>query len=588
MFKAVLKGGMRLKSASLYIIGLCLVFIICGCSGPFRGQASPVIVFASTSQQTFSGEYIITCFASDGENRVNRDITVTVLDITDFSVQTGAESANLSWTMPNTQVVYDSLELTWSGPDSVENTADVTDLETYTVTNLANETLYTFLLRVKVNETDYSLGASIETATTDAGPIAAFTHTPSVADPGEDVVFIADQSAGSNLSYFLDFGDNTTDSGSVLINHTYNTEGSYQVTLTIIDDQGRTDSITEEITIADNISPVLTVSQDIENPLEDEEITFTAAGSDADGDNLTYSWEFHHDSSTQTGAQATYSYTAGGTYYITASVSDGIETVSELFSVTVTEVNDLSVAEFSISVTGMTASFSNTSSDPDDGISTCRWDFGDGGSSLTNGVLDNSHAYNSVGTYTVRLTVTDNFGDTSFVEHSVHIVETNTPVPGGGTSNINVIHTTDTSATLQWNLATDVDTPLEQLEYQVYYTNNYTHLEGSVSQIQSLAQPGPRVSNRDWAVVPDLVPDLAYYYTVLVNDPDSENTYGSAVTNGSPTVSMVNGSGNWYVSGYDPSGGLCLYQFDRSDGGDISPGGYISIISESGEYNPYR
>ncbi len=50
------------------------------------------------------------------------------------------------------------------------------------------------------------------------------------------------------------------------------------------------------------------------------------------------------------------------------------------------------------------------SNDPDGSIATYRWEFGDGGSSAS---ANPSHSYASVGSYTVRLTVTDNLGATA-------------------------------------------------------------------------------------------------------------------------------------------------------------------------------
>ncbi len=61
----------------------------------------------------------------------------------------------------------------------------------------------------------------------------------------------------------------------------------------------------------------------------------------------------------------------------------------------------------------------STSSDSDGSLVGYTWDFGDG-SSAGSGVTT-SHAYTAIGTYTVKLTVTDNSGATSSVTHQVSI-----------------------------------------------------------------------------------------------------------------------------------------------------------------------
>ncbi|MCY1032649.1 PKD domain-containing protein [Corallococcus sp. BB11-1] len=65
------------------------------------------------------------------------------------------------------------------------------------------------------------------------------------------------------------------------------------------------------------------------------------------------------------------------------------------------------VANFGVTVSGLTATFSDASSDSDGSIASRSWSFGDGsGSTATNP----SRVYASAGNYTVSLTVTDNGG----------------------------------------------------------------------------------------------------------------------------------------------------------------------------------
>ena len=68
------------------------------------------------------------------------------------------------------------------------------------------------------------------------------------------------------------------------------------------------------------------------------------------------------------------------------------------------------VANFSFTTSGLTASFTDSSTDSDGTISSRSWNFGDGGTSTS---TNPSHTYAASGTYTVTLTVTDNSGGTN-------------------------------------------------------------------------------------------------------------------------------------------------------------------------------
>lgn len=86
--------------------------------------------------------------------------------------------------------------------------------------------------------------------------------------------------------------------------------------------------------------------------------------------------------------------------------------------------NQAPVANFSFTTSGLTATFTDGSSDPDGSIASRSWNFGDGTTSTATSPVK---TYAAAGTYTVTLTVTDNQGATNSTSRSVAVSSTTQP-----------------------------------------------------------------------------------------------------------------------------------------------------------------
>lgn len=153
-------------------------------------------------------------------------------------------------------------------------------------------------------------------------PNAIFTHSCS----GTECTFNASSSYdedGDIVQYNWDFGDGQMGSG-VTVTHTYIASVNYAVTLTVVDELGASDSLTQYIDATspsgnDTPSAAFTVG------CSDLLCTFDASGSfDNDGTIVEYGWEFG-DGVVLSGPEhriVSHTYGSPGTYPVTLMVTD--------------------------------------------------------------------------------------------------------------------------------------------------------------------------------------------------------------------------------------------------------------------------
>jgi PKD repeat protein len=174
---------------------------------------------------------------------------------------------------------------------------------------------------------------------------------------------------------------------------------------------------------------------------------FTSIGSgDPDGTIASYLWDFG-DGATSTARTPTHAYAAKGAYSVRLTVTDG-EGVSATSTLPLTVVapNQRPVAAFTVSCTTLTCAFDGSASTDSDGsVASYAWTFGDGTSG--NGATP-SHVYASPGTYTAKLTVTDNQAATGSKSKSINVITAPTAIAFVGEARTAAVSATSWSVTV--------------------------------------------------------------------------------------------------------------------------------------------
>jgi gliding motility-associated-like protein len=234
-----------------------------------------------------------------------------------------------------------------------------------------------------------------------------------------------DSSIGAT-TWFWDFGDGTT---STLQNpvHNFPGYGNYNVTLTVTND-----------TCSHTIARVINVINEIPDFIADRTVACRPAIIQFNVTNVntqnivSYSWDFGNGTLyTTTGTVVGDIYNNSGYYTVRLTSTDIYGCQYQIVKPNYIRING-PVADFTATNTagcrGLTTTFNDLSRN--DGISNIvswRWDFGDGTiQTFTGGPF--THTYNTAGTFTVKLVVTDAGGCTDSLIRQNLVVATD-PIP---------------------------------------------------------------------------------------------------------------------------------------------------------------
>ncbi|WP_276300423.1 PKD domain-containing protein [Halorussus lipolyticus] len=394
---------------------------------------------------------------------------------------------------------------------------------------------------------------------------ASVEYSPSSPAPDETVTFDASGSTASGTiddyewdvdgdGYVEEYGSQTT--------YSYDTAGTYTVTLWVTNGEGETDKETVSVSV-ENDAPKASFSYSPTDPAPDDTITFDAGdSSDSDGRITDYEWDLDGDGYVEEyGSQTTYSYDTAGSYTVTLWVTDnGDRTVKKIRTVEVG--NDAPNATFSYSPTDPapddTITFdAGDSSDADGRITDYEWDV-DGDGYVEEYGSQTSHSFETAGTYTVTLWVTDN-GDAT--TKKIRTVEVGNDAPNATFSYSPTDPAPDDTITFDAGDSSDADGRITDYEWDV---DNDGYVEEYGSQTSHSFDTAGTYTVTLW-VTDNGDRTVKKVRTIEVENTAPKVSVSHTPSNPSPGDSVTLDAGG----SSDPDGKIDDYEWDVDDDGYV-------------------
>jgi PKD repeat protein len=259
-------------------------------------------------------------------------------------------------------------------------------------------------------------------------PVAAFTADV-VSGTAPLTVHFSDESTGNPTAWAWDFdNDGAADSTAQNPTYTYDAAGIYTVKLTVTNLVGTDSEVkTDYITVTAPPAPVAAFTADLTTGSAPLTVQFS---DESTGNPTAWAWDFDNDGAVDSTAQnPTHTYDTAGTYAVKLTVTNIVGSDDEVKTdyVTVT-TPPLPIAAFSADLTTGSAPLTVQFSDESTGNPTAwAWDFDNDGA-VDSTAQNPTHTYDTGGTYTVKLTVTNVVGSDDEVKTD-YVTVTTPPLP---------------------------------------------------------------------------------------------------------------------------------------------------------------
>ena len=196
---------------------------------------------------------------------------ISIINVTSLEGFSDTISLSVSSVPSGVTTIFDPPQVTPS-PDG-SNTSTLT----IHVDLTANPGSYVFTITGTNSTLQHSVDVILE-ITMQTPPHASFFYSPIEPQVEETVTFNASASFdldGTIETYAWDFGDGTTDT-AIIVTHIFTTVGSYNVTLTVTDDDGLSDAYAQSVTVA-KLSSTISMSTSTTTVTVGENITINGS-----------------------------------------------------------------------------------------------------------------------------------------------------------------------------------------------------------------------------------------------------------------------------------------------------------------------
>lgn len=330
-----------------------------------------------------------------------------------FSSHSIAAQITLAWDPSPDQRVIGYRVHAGQASGSYSLSFDTGTTTSYTIKDLAEGGIYYFAVSARDSTGAESAFSNQVSATIPYSPPTADFSTITVTGIAPLSVNFSSATTGTVTSYSWSFGDGSTSTQQNPA-HTYAAAGSYTVSLTVTGPGGQKTTTKQSYINVANPAPTASFTATPTAGVAPLTVSFKNTSS---GAITSYLWDFGNGQSGVL-ANPSISYATPGTYSVklTAIGPGGSNTALKSAYIIVSPTTNLApngtILQPSGPVTivqGQTVSFAATGSDPDNNAPLrYTWDFG-GGAPSSN-IQNPTIAFSAIGTYAVKLTVTDAYG----------------------------------------------------------------------------------------------------------------------------------------------------------------------------------
>ena len=283
---------------------------------------------------------------------------------------------------------------------------------------------YTVSLRVTSTTGEFDVSEKEIEVKEQSTPEAVITITdePTAFTVGTNYIFKSDDASSPNgkiVEYEWDFGDGSRVQTTKTVSHAFNSAGTYDVTLTVTDEEEKEGVMTKTISVGKiqgtpkaviNTTPSLQTGASTLEGAVPFAVVFDAGGStDSDNNIVNYEWDYDNNGVNDGfGRTVSHTFAKQGSYTVSLTVtdSDGNKGTENLIVNVLSQglVASLQASQVEGNVPLAVTFDASGSSYQDGSITAYQWDFGDG-SAPKLGDSRITHKYTKIGSYTASVKV---------------------------------------------------------------------------------------------------------------------------------------------------------------------------------------